>query len=170
MKNKRNINRFDPFMPIKFSSIQKNNFSENQNTVTESENFASRTFDFVAIDDKFKFDLPSVKKGFVVLLSKKEIGDKNSLGEKLMEDFVFTLSEAIELPEYVIMMNEAIYLLDNKNVNDNILKMKKYGVSFLASLESIEYFNYKFNVKGIKQATSADITEKIMFSEKFINM
>lgn len=170
MNNKRNINRFDPFMPIKFSGVQKNRLDLSENVVTQNNNLADRSFDFFTIDDKLKFDLPCVKKGFVILLTKKEIGDKNSLGEKLMEDFIFSISDAVELPEYVIMMNEAIHLLDNKNVNENILKMRKYGVSFLISLESMEYFNYICKVKGIKQATSADITEKIMFSEKFINM
>ena len=170
MKNKRNINRFDPFVPVNMASLGKTKLNESRNMNLGNDVIPDSSFSFVTMDDAFKVNVPSVKKGFVVLLTKKEIGSKNALGEKLLEDFVFSLSELVELPEHIIFMNEGIFILDNKNILDSIFKMQKYGVKFLTSIESIKYFNYINSLKGIKQATSADITEKIIFSEKLINM
>lgn len=170
MKNRKNINRFDPFIPVNMASLGKNKLNDNFNTDIASGIVSDKSISFLAIDDKFRASVPSIKKGFVVLLTKKELGNKNVLGEKLLEDFIFSLSELIELPQYVILLNEAIYLLDNKNVCNLIAKMQKYGVKFLISIESMEYFNYCVSLKGIKHSTSADIAEKIIFSEKLINM
>lgn len=170
MKNRRNINRFDPFIPISMSGLGKSKLNDNFNPDVSSGVVPDKSISFLTIDDKFRASVPSVKKGFVVLLTRKEIGSKNALGEKLLQDFVFSLSELIELPQYIILANEAVYLLDNECVCSLILKMQKYGVKFLASIESMEYFNYSVSLKGVKNATSADITEKIIFSEKLINM
>lgn len=170
MKHKRNINRFDPFFPVNMSEIKRGKLADGTNGVFETGMISDGNIEFPTMDATFKVDIPSVKKGFVVVLTKNAIGVKNGLGEKLLEDFIFSLSELIELPQYVIIMNEAVYLLNNANVCDLIIKMQKYGVKFLVSLESMEYFNYTNLLKGIKQATSADINNKMIFSEKLINM
>lgn len=168
MNNKRNMKGFDPFMPVRFSEVGKSRANENIDIT--SSNFIDNSFNFVAASDNFKIDMPSVKKGLVVLLTKKAIGTENALGIKLMNDFVISLSDLVKLPQYVIMMNEAVYLLNNENVKDSIIKMQKYGVRFLVSKESLECFGILGNVKGIKQVTLADITEKITYSEHLINM
>ena len=170
MKNKRGINRFDPFVPINMSSVGKVKLNETRNVDLESGSALDGSFSFMTANDSFKVNVPCVKKGFVVVLTKKEIGCKNDLGAKLMSDFVFSLAELVELPEHIIFMNEGIFLLDNENICDSISKMQRYGVKFFASMESIRYFNYNSSLKWIKQATSADITDKIIFSQKLINM
>lgn len=170
VKNRRNINRFDPFVPVNMTGLGKRKLNDNFNMNIENEVIQDKSINFFTIDDKFRASIPSIKKGFAVLLTKKEIGNKNEIGEKLLEDFIFSLSELIELPQYVILLNEAIYLMDNKNICDLIFKMQKYGVKFLVSIESMEFFNYSVSLKGVKQSTSADITEKIIFSEKLINI
>ena len=68
------------------------------------------------MNESLKFRTPHVKNGFTVVLSKKAIGNENGLGEKLLEDFIYSLSNSFELPQNLIFMNEAVFLLDNENV------------------------------------------------------
>ena len=168
MNNKRNIRGFDPFMPIKLSSIEKNGLVENVSV--NNSTFADSSINFVASSDTFKIDLPAVKKGFVILLTKKSIGIENELGIKLMNDFVISISDAVMLPQYIVIMNEAVCLLDDSLIKESISKMQKYGVKILVSDESARCFNDFQVIRGIKQVTSADIAEKIIYSEHLINM
>ena len=164
--NKKIINKFDPFMPVKIT----NSLGENEIVNSNMDDFMNDFVEFATINDKLKISTPTVKKGRVVLLTKREIGDKGILGEKLLEDFIFSLSDAIELPQYLIFMNEAVMLFDNKNIYECISKMKKYGVSCLISMESMEQLKYFKKNKEITQVTSADITEIILFAEKVISL
>ena len=168
MNNKRNTRGYDPFMPIKLSSIEKNGLVENVSV--NNSTFADSSINFVASSDTFKIDLPAVKKGFVILLTKKSIGIENELGIKLMNDFVISISDAVMLPQYIIIMNEAVCLLDDSLIKESISKMQKYGVKILVSDESARCFNDFQVIRGIKQVTSADIAEKIIYSEHLINM
>ena len=155
-------------MPIKLSSIEKNGLTENVSV--NNSTFADSSINFVASSDTFKIDLPAVKKGFVILLTKKSIGIENELGIKLMNDFVISISDAVMLPQYIIIMNEAVCLLDDSLIKESISKMQKYGVKILVSDESARCFNDFQVIRGIKQVTSADIAEKIIYSEHLINM
>ena len=170
MNNKKNINRFDPFIPVNMSGLGKNKLSDAGNTDFSGDFVSDASLNFFAMDDKFRVEVPSVKKGFVVLLTKREIGSKNELGERLLTDFVFSLSEMVELPQYFIVMNEAVFLLSNDKFCEYVFKMQKYGVKFYVSAESMEFFGYNNTLKGMKQATSGDIMDKIIFSDKLINM
>ena len=155
-------------MPIKLSSIEKNGLVENVSV--NNSTFADSSINFVASSDTFKIDLPAVKKGFVILLTKKSIGIENELGIKLMNDFVISISDAVMLPQYIIIMNEAVCLLNDSLIKESISKMQKYGVKILVSDESARCFNDFQVIRGIKQVTSADIAEKIIYSEHLINM
>ena len=147
-------------MPIKLSSIEKNGLVENVSV--NNSTFADSSINFVASSDTFKIDLPAVKKGFVILLTKKSIGIENELGIKLMNDFVISISDAVMLPQYIIIMNEAVCLLNDSLIKESISKMQKYGVKILVSDESARCFNDFQVIRGIKQVTSADIAEKII--------
>ena len=120
--------------------------------------------------ESLKFRTPHVKSGFTVVLSKKSIGNENGLGEKLLEDFIYSLSNSFELPQYLIFINEAVLLLNKDSIDSSISQLKRYGVKNLVSLESLNYFNHKINSKLLIQATSGDITEKILYSKQLINM
>ena len=37
----------------------------------------------------------NIKKGFLILITKKSIGAENGLGEKLLENFIYSLSDSI---------------------------------------------------------------------------
>ncbi len=168
MNNKRNTRGIDPFMPVRFSGASKNKTVEN--VEINVPNFIDNSLSFTTTADNFKIDMPSVKKGLTVLLTKKAIGTENEHGINLMNDFVVSLSDLVMLPQYVIIMNEAVYLLRNQLVKDSIMKMQKYGVRFFVSAETVKCFDFFENIRGIQQATLSDITEKIVYSEKVINM
>ena len=168
LHNKRNTGGFDPFIPIKLSSIEKNKLTESISV--NNSTFVDSPLNFSMSSDTFKMDLPSVKKGFVVLLTKKSIGTENELGIKLMNDFVISISDAVMLPQYVIIMNEAVCLFNDSLVKECFAKMQKYGVKILVSDESARCFDDFKDVRGVKQVTSADIAEKIIYSEHLVTM
>ena len=49
-----------------------------------------------------------------------------------------------------------------------ISQLTRYGVKSLVSVESLNYFNFSLNNKSVIQATSGDITEKILFSKMIL--
>ena len=163
---KKVFNRFDPFMPIKIDESPRISLNISEN----SRNDFFEEFNVSALSEELKFRTPNIKKGFSILITKKSIGDENGLGEKLLENFIYSLSDSFELPQYLIFMNEAVTLLAGGNLEDSLFKLKKYGVKNLVSIESLDHFNYKINSKSIIQATSGDITEKILFSKKLISL
>ena len=122
------------------------------------------------LNETLKFRAPHIKSGFTVLITKTSIGKEGEIGKKLLEDFIYSLSNSLELPQYLIFMNEAVFLLDIESIEEEISHLRKYGVKTLVSLESLNYFKHSLNSKSAIQATSGDITEKILFSKKLINM
>lgn len=162
---KRVFNRFDPFMPVKLDSKKASDFNITENNSEIFEDFSS-----ITLNESFKIRTPKISKGFTVMLTKKAIGTENGLGEKLLSDFIYSLSNSLELPQYLIFMNEAVLLLNNENILDSLNILKKYGVKNLVSLESLNHFNYKINNKLLTQATSGDITDKLLISKKLISL
>ena len=161
---KRVFNRFDPFMPVKLSD-KKLESEVGASSVDIFDDFGKAT-----LNEGLKFGTPQVRNGYTVLLTSSSIGSKNGLGEKLLEDFIFSLSNSFELPQYIILINEAVLLLGNEKVEQSILNVRKFGVKILVSLESLNYFNSKITNKLVTQATSGDIAEKILFSTKLISL
>ena len=163
---KRVFNRFDPFMPIKIDNNMKMRTNSVENAKEEIFDGLSNT----SLTECIKFRTPHIKSGFTIILSKKAIGNENGLGEKLLEDFIYSLSNSFELPQHLIFMNEAVHLLQNERVENSLFQLKKYGVKNLVSIESLNYFNCTVNNKLFIQATSGDITEKMLFSTELINL
>ncbi len=163
---KRYFNRFDPFMPIK----PDDNVKLHQTGVENITDNFFEEYSKNSLNENLKLRTPHIKDGFVIVFSKKAIGNENELGEKLLEDFIYSLSNFFELPQYLIFMNEAVFLLGNEKIENLLSQLKKYGVKNLVSLESLNYFKYKVASKSFMQATSGDITEKILFSKKLINI
>jgi len=162
---KKVFNRFDPFMPIKVD----NSKIASGIAVNEVPDLFEE-FNNTRLNENLKFRAPNVKKDFTVLITKTSIGKEGEIGKKLLEDFIYSLSNSLELPQYLIFMNEAVFLLDIESIEEEISHLRKYGVKTLVSLESLNYFKHSLNSKSAIQATSGDITEKILFSKKLINM
>lgn len=168
---KKFTNRFDPFVPVKMSSKLMEDKTGAEEISSDFNDFISDFEVPSAVNSKFKVGVQHIKEGFCVLITKKAIGKCNGLGEKLLEDFIFYVSDLIELPEYIIFMNDGVFLLcDENNLYKSIMKMKKNGVRIMVSMESLSHFNLSGNVKGMTMATSADISEKIVFSKQLINI
>ena len=162
---KKVFNRFDPFMPVKLDSKKTSDFNITENTSDIFEEFSN-----ITLNESLKIRTPQINKGFTVMITKKAIGNENGLGEKLLIDFIYSLSNSLELPQYLIFMNEAVFLLDNENVLESLNKLKKYGVKNLVSIESLNFFNHKLSNKLLTQATSGDITDKMLISKKLISL
>lgn len=162
---KKVFNRFDPFMPVKLASKVSdfNNITENSNNMFED-------FSNVSLNEGLKIKTPQIKNGFIVMITKKSLGNENGLGEKLLEDFIFSLSNSLELPQYLIFTNEGVFLLDNEKIINSVNILKKYGVKHLVSIESLDYFKYRISNKLFIQATSGDIADKMLISKKIINI
>lgn len=161
---KKVFNRFDPFMPVKLDS-KASDFNVNNTNDAIFDDFSN-----ITLNEGLKIKTPQVKKGLTVLITKKAIGNENGLGEKLLEDFICSLSNSFELPQYLIFMNEAVFLLENANVESSISQLKRYGVKNLVSVESLNYFKRNVNNKSLIQATSGDITDKMLISKQLINI
>lgn len=160
---KKFLNQFDPFIPVK--PISK---ASDLNNISSNEIYDD--FNSSILSENLRIKTPQVKKGFSIIFSKKAFGEENVLGEKLLADFICSLPDSFELPQYLIFMNEAVFLAENESILATLLQLKKYGVKNLVSLESLEYFKYKINRRVFMQATSGDIADKIILSKKLINL
>lgn len=162
---KKVFNRFDPFMPVKLTGQ-----SIKSDSVDTSSDEFFEDFNKVTLNQSLKYSTPRVKNGFSVLLTSCSIGNKNGLGEKLMADFIFSLSNSFELPQYILLVNEAIFLLNDSKMTGLFSTLKKLGVKILVSMESIEFFKSTINSKVVIQAASGDIAEKILFSSQLVTL
>ncbi len=163
---KKVFNRFDPFMPSKIDNAKV----DNANSLNNSHTDILEDFNKATLNEGLHFGIPGVKNGFVIMISKKAIGSENGLGEKLLEDFICSLSSSFELPQYLIFSNEAVFLLDSEKIKNAVNKLKKYGVKNLVSVESLNFFNYEIRNKSVIYATSGDITEKLLISKQLISL
>ena len=163
---KKVINRFDPFMPVKVN----NTGAEIDSVDISSNNSSFEDFNSMTLNESLKFKMPEIIKGFTIVITKKTIGADNKIGEDLLDDFIDEVSESFELPQYLILLNEGVLLLNKPSINNAISKLKKYGVKTLVSSESLNYFEYKVESKLFVNATSKEISDKIIFSKKLITL
>lgn len=162
---KKDFNHLDPFMPIKLATSKQLSGIPDMKNDEVFENFTPN-----ALNENLRFGTPEIKSGVTVLLTRKAIGNENGLGEKLLVDFIYSLSNSFELPQYLIFMNEAVLLLNIEIIKNSLAQLKKYGVKILISVESLKCFNCDTNIKYVTQATSGDITSKILFSKRLISL
>ena len=163
---KKVINRFDPFMPVKVN----NTGAEIDSVDISSSNSSFEDFGSMTLNESLKFKMPEIIKGFTIVITKKTIGADNKIGADLLEDFIDEVSESFELPQYLILLNEGVLLLNKPSINNAISKLKKYGVKTLVSSESLNYFEYKVESKLFVNATSKEISDKMIFSKKLITL
>ena len=163
---KKVINRFDPFMPVKVN----NTGAEIDSVDISSSNSSFEDFNSMSLNESLKFKMPEIIKGFTIVITKKTIGADNKIGADLLEDFIDEVSESFELPQYLILLNEGVLLLNKPSINNAISKLKKYGVKTLVSSESLNYFEYKVESKLFVNATSKEISDKMIFSKKLITL
>ena len=160
---KKNI--FDPFMQINFDSAIKNtkpmnNLGETNSSISSSE--------MVFLEKRINFKTPQIVPGFVVMITSDSIGDSNKVGKTLLKDFFVEINNLIDLPEYIIFVNEAVKCIEN---NTSILKnIRKFGTKVIISKESLEFFDISGNFEFANKLSSADIAKKMIFAKKLLKL
>ena len=160
---KKNI--FDPFMQINFDSAIKNtkpmnNLGETNSSIGISEG--------VFLEKRINFKTPQIVPGFVVLITSDSIGDSNKIGKTLLKDFLNELNSLVDVPEYIIFVNEAVKCIES-NVS-SLKNVKKIGTRVVVSKESLEFFNISSNFEFANKLSSSDIAKKMIFAKKLLKI
>lgn len=87
--------------------------------------------------------------GYIVVLSSDKMGGgEDELSYKLMESFVYALSEQDELPKYIICYNAGVKLttLNAKTIED-LTNLQNKGVEVLSCGLCLDFYNLKEQLK-----------------------
>ena len=159
-------NTFDPFMINNFSNITKRTKSMSIGEENSNSDFVGMTF----IEKSTNMRTPKSKSGLVLLIESDSIGTDSELGKKLMKDFVISISEGLELPEYIVFMNTGIHILMDIELKESLKLLKKYGTNLIASYESLEFIGFTIENKLAQKWSVGDITMIIMNANKVIRL
>lgn len=159
---KKNI--FDPFMQVNFENAIKESKPvegiKNSNSFNNSE--------VVFMEKRVSFRTPQIVPGFVILITSESIGENNQVGKELLRDFLLEITNLLDLPEYVIFVNDGVKVLKN---NIEIIKnIKKLGTKISVSNESLDTFNVSTNFEFVYKVSSTDIAKKMLFAKKFLKL
>jgi len=158
-------NNFDPFMQIKFENAIKE--AKTAESIKETYNSFDSS-ETLGLEKRISFRTPQIVPGFVVLLTSESIGNNNEVGKLLLKEFVKEITNLMDLPEYVIFVNEAVNIIEE---NIDILKqIKKYGVKIIVSDKSLKLFDVEINSNFIYKLSSSDIAKKVFFAKKIIEL
>lgn len=83
--------------------------------------------------------------GFVVVISSEQMGTGDEeFGKKLLENFIYSLSEQDELPKKIIFYNSGVKLpcLHEKAIND-LKAIEKFGTEILACGLCLDFYHLK---------------------------
>ena len=85
------------------------------------------------------------KKKFTLLISTDKLGmGDDKLGDILMKSYIFALSEADLIPNYLLFINGGVKLtIDNSPVLDSLNKLINRGSNILVCGACIDYYNIK---------------------------
>lgn len=106
----------------------------------------------------------------VVVLTAQELGSGDEiLGKKLMESFIFTLRQANQVPETIILYNEGAKLsvADTKTAED-LKFLEEEGVKILVCGTCADYYGIKDNMGAGEISNMATIVETMQNATKLI--
>ncbi len=85
----------------------------------------------------------------VIAISSDTMGKgEEELGKKLLEGFIYSLTELKELPKYILFFNKGVYnTTDNKKTCEDLLILQKKGVNILSCGLCLDYYNLKENLQ-----------------------
>ena len=91
----------------------------------------------------------SVDKGYVVVLASDKMGEGDEvLSHKLIESFVYALSEQDELPKYVLCYNSGVRLTSqNEKTIEDLNHLVEKGVEVLSCGLCLDFYNLKEELK-----------------------
>ncbi|ACB84415.1 sulfurtransferase-like selenium metabolism protein YedF [Natranaerobius thermophilus] len=85
---------------------------------------------------------------YVILITSDSFGkgDK-TLGKKLMDSYLYTLTEADQLPTHILFLNSGVNLVTNdSNSLDNLKALEDKRVTLMACGICVEYFSLEEKV------------------------
>lgn len=159
-------NTFDPFMINNFSNITKQAKSISIPENNSNNELAGMNF----IEKSINIRTPKTKRGVILLIDSNSIGESNELGKKLIKDFVFSIADGLEFPEYILFVNTGVELLKDNELKENLKKIKKYGTNLVASYESIEFFGLTDEAKFMKKLSIGEIAMLTINANKVIKV
>ena len=131
-------------------------------------NSSVRVSDAVFFEKRVSFRIPQVVPGFVMLITSESIGDSNDVGKLLLKDFLVEVYNSMDLPEYIIFVNDAVKCVES-NI-DGLRKVKKFGTKIIVSIESLDFFNISSNFEFANKLSSSDIAKKMIFAKKLLKI
>ena len=87
----------------------------------------------------------------------------------LMKNFLISIANGIELPEYIFFINSGVKIFNDQNLLDTLKQIRKYGTHLISSLESVEYFNIEKN-RIFTKWSIGDITAVLVNSKNVIKI
>lgn len=157
-------NSFDPFMINNFTNVIKQSKSV---SISANDSIDSDIMGMTFMEKSSSMRIPKVRTGLVILITADSIGENNDLGINLMKDFLESIANGVELPEYIFFMNTGVKLISNENMSEIFQQIKKYGTNLITSVESIRHFNFA-NCKLAQKWSIGDITTVLVSANKII--
>ncbi len=87
--------------------------------------------------------------GYIVVISSEMMGvGDEEFSKTLLENFIYALREDETPPKYIIFYNTGVkVVVENKNVEDDLLKLIENGAEILSCGLCLDYYNLKESLK-----------------------
>ena len=109
---------------------------------------------------------------WVFFMGKEAIGEGNKeLGIRLAEMFFYTLTQAVDLPESILLMNAGVKLATlNNQVIGHLKALKEQGVMILVCGTCLDYYGLTEELAVGEISNMYDITEKLLVASKVVSL
>jgi selenium metabolism protein YedF len=114
----------------------------------------------------------SVNPDLILLLKSAQLGHgEPDLGEKLMESFLKTLDESINIPSAIICVNSAVYLTTMESEPSRILKnFEAKGSHIFSCSTCLEYYKRRDKLIIGQPTNMREIVEILSKAKKIISL
>lgn len=109
---------------------------------------------------------------WVFFMGKETIGEGNEeLGIRLAEMFFYTLTQATDLPESILLMNAGVKLATlNNQIIRHLKTLKEQGVAILVCGTCLDYYGLVEELAVGEISNMYDITEKLLAASKVVSL
>ena len=146
----------------------ENHFLVSFNTNRPDTMIAQREPELERMVDETGMKVPS----WVFFMGKETIGEGNKeLGIRLAEMFFYTLTQAVDLPESILLMNAGVKLATlNNQVIGHLKVLKEQGVTILVCGTCLDYYGLSEELAVGEISNMYDITEKLLATSKVVSL
>ncbi len=115
--------------------------------------------------------MQSIQKGLVYLITNDSYGANPELGKILMRAFFNQLSQSELLPEYIIFLNNGVFLsTEGSEVIPNLEFLADQGTTILSCGTCLEFFKMKEKLLVGKPTSQKEIISIMVSSSNFITI